>query len=119
MFNEEEKKLMKQEILKRMDEFFDKDKNKFDYEDIDGFSNQLESDNVITYSLLLRTDASGMDSWIQAEGYVTGIPGLDYGIGVIFEYECPRSFDRKEEFADYLIEMEEEFQMIKSRLTRK
>jgi len=106
---------IKKQITYHFNKLFDRDKNEFDYDDIDFFTNHLECAGVIGYSIPLRGNSDGMDYWLQCEGY---IQTKGRGFTIIFDHEAPKSFGSRQEFADYLIRTEQEFVQLKSKLEK-
>lgn len=98
-------------IKKEMDEFFGKDKEEFDYQDIEDFTQELESKNIINHIIVQRN--SEMDYWMQAEGYINT---KGRGFTIIFDYDAPSEFNNREYFIETLVNFEEEFQEIKNKL---
>jgi len=98
-------------IKKELDKFFNKDKEEFDYQDIEDFTRDLEAKNIINYSIVGRN--TDMDYWMQAEGYVNT---RGKGFTIIFDYDAPSEFNNRERFIEILIDFENEFQKINNKL---
>jgi len=96
---------IREKIVLEMKDYFDDDTNEFDASDIDGFSLQLEQKGITNYCLCDRNN--GTDYWIQAEGYINT---KRKGFTIIFDYDCQSGFSDRNEFVDYIIEKENEFQ---------
>ena len=104
---------IKKQITYHLNKFFDKNKNEFDYEDIDGFTAHLEGSGVIGYIIPVRGNADGMDYWLQCEGYIR-TKGRDFTM--IFDYDAPKSFENRQGFIDYIINTEQEFVRLRNKL---
>ena len=110
--------IKKDEILKEIVEYFgccvevEKDRV-FDYDDFCDFTEKLYSENKIDYGVYVRHSSDGMDSWLQAESYISK---GGRGIGIIFKYDVYGSDRKLDEMIDDIILLEKEIREVKKLL---
>lgn len=88
--------MTKQELKK----FVEEEKIDFplnDLETISGLFNDLESENLIKFSLGLRSDSSGSEWWLQNEYWS---PKLNKT--VIYDYNATHNYETLDELFDYI-----------------
>jgi len=99
------KKINKQELEKKFNEFFgEQDKGyPFDYEDLSNFANHLYNDNKISFDI--QEIQSGSDYWLQATIYVDK---ENNGYTIIFDYDVNSHDQIKDDLIDLVLELEKE-----------